>query len=233
MSYIDTLLGQHVTWTVPVPPLHGPVVGEDGVTRWVATPQPPIERSGVVWSPGPVTGSAWVIPDEREPDEGHAVCVKVSKTGHTQDGNALARSDAEAQERALSHARHGLAYPALFARGHQDGCGAYPHQLLRGDGTHPIPSFGRDGIREARGTCRECGQVRRVMLHKVRGLTARGKPRSVLSLTPVIGPHAVKGTACPGAGQVPAETRYTPGRELASWEQQGLAHTDSYRDAAS
>lgn len=39
----------------------------------------------------------------------------------------------------------------------------------------------------------------------------------LLQVQPGIGPHRHAGQDCPGAGQVPAETRYTPGRELASW----------------
>ena len=86
------------------------------------------------------------------------------------------------------------------------------------------------------GTCRECGQRVKVVKVETRGTwdvfprlpgetkasydrrrvdefghaRARGP---LLQVMPAIAPHR----DCPGAGQPPAETRYTPGRLLAEW----------------
>lgn len=38
-------------------------------------------RTGLYWSPGPTTGSAWVIPDEHHEGEGHAVCIELKPNG--------------------------------------------------------------------------------------------------------------------------------------------------------
>ncbi|GAA1404046.1 hypothetical protein GCM10009613_65820 [Pseudonocardia kongjuensis] len=54
MGYVHERLGQRITW--------------DDAGR---------SRSGTVWSAGPKNYTAWVIPDEHEDGEGHAVCVVV------------------------------------------------------------------------------------------------------------------------------------------------------------
>lgn len=93
----------------------------------------------------------------------------------------------------------------------------------------------------ARGTCPVCGKRVKVVRIETHGTWGQACPRlpgeskaaderrrvakfgkagtrgPLLQVQPGIGPHKHSGRDCPGAGQVPAETRYTPGRELASW----------------
>lgn len=81
---------------------------------------------------------------------------------------------------------------------------------------------------KASGTCPVCRkpgvrvQRLQVFASHVRGRRQEpeinpAKPRgSVLEVRPGMAPHKVGGVECKGTGQVPAETRYTPGRELAS-----------------
>jgi hypothetical protein len=67
MSARESILGARIAWSV----LYD---GREGDEHRV--------RTGVVWSAGPVTGTAWVIPDVPEPAEGYAVCVKVENDGY-------------------------------------------------------------------------------------------------------------------------------------------------------
>lgn len=90
----------------------------------------------------------------------------------------------------------------------------------------------RMGQSPARGTCPVCQksvQVRRIGLFAEldrptgRWLPPVQNPRVErgypLEIRPGMAPHKVKGAQCAGTGQVPAETRYTPGRELAGYLQ--------------
>ena len=90
------------------------------------------------------------------------------------------------------------------------------------------------------GTCRECGRRVKVVKVETRG-TWDAFPRlpgetkatydrrreakfgesgvrgPLLQVMPAIAPHRFTDQDCPGAGQPPAQTRYTPGRLLAVW----------------
>jgi len=88
---------------------------------------------------------------------------------------------------------------------------------------------------DARGTCPVCHRpglrVRRVEVYRdfegerragryLPPVTNPAKPRGTpLEIRPGMAPHEIKGVECAGSGQVPAETRYTPGRELAGYLQ--------------
>ena len=97
-------------------------------------------------------------------------------------------------------------------------------------GTYARPAVGsgydsevkvlRHGALGARGTCSKCGksgvQVKRVeTIGRTPGTKAGTGP--VLNVAPLLVEHKHKGAVCPGSGEAPAETRYTPGRDLASW----------------
>lgn len=70
----------------------------------------------------------------------------------------------------------------------------------------------------ARGTCPECSKPGvRVQRAEIRGVVHVGRKGPLLGVEPRIAPHKAEGTPCPGAGRVPAETRFTPSREIASW----------------
>lgn len=85
---------------------------------------------------------------------------------------------------------------------------------------------------DARGTCPVCERnVRVIRIGVYRDFegerrTGRmlppvenpAKPRgTALEVRPGMAPHKVAGAQCDGVGRVPTETRYTPGRELASF----------------
>ena len=66
----------------------------------------------------------------------------------------------------------------------------------------------------ARGTCPECGKYGRVVQIKARA----GDGKALIGASaPGMAPHKVGGQECPGAGAVPTETTYTPGRALTEW----------------
>lgn len=216
MSHVHALLGQEITWSVPQPPQYAP-----GSYRSI--PQPDLVRTGVVWSHGPVENTAWVLPDERAEDEGTAVCVAVSKAGkHTQRDVDLKRSTIATQAHGLACMRVGGRLPIALAD-------ALPSALPRGDGEDPVFSYVGRGVTggsfrrgevKARGTCTECSKPRSVKRVETIGRRPDARPDQqgpLLNLAPLVAPHTVKGAACSGAGWPPAETRYTPGRELASW----------------
>jgi hypothetical protein len=56
-----------------------------------------------------------------------------------------------------------------------------------------------------------------VRRHEVRGIAGAARRGPVLEVSPRLAAHKAEGATCPGSGEIPAETRYTPGRELASW----------------
>ena len=84
---------------------------------------------------------------------------------------------------------------------------------------------------DARGTCPVCHKpgvrVKRVQVFSSYHLGRRQEPEinprvqrgNALEIRPGMAPHKIKGVECAGTGQVPAETRYTPGRELAGYLQ--------------
>jgi hypothetical protein len=83
---------------------------------------------------------------------------------------------------------------------------------------------------DARGTCPVCSKNAPVKRIQVFAQMERGRwlppvenpqrPRgNPFEVRPGMAPHKVKGVQCAGTGQVPAETRYTPGRELAGYLQ--------------
>jgi hypothetical protein len=83
---------------------------------------------------------------------------------------------------------------------------------------------------KARGTCPVCGEnapVQRIQVfaqyefgRRLPPVENPKRPRgSVLEIRPGMAPHKVGGVQCDGVGKVPTETRYTPGRELASYLQ--------------
>jgi hypothetical protein len=64
-------------------------------------------RTGIVWSAGPVDGTAWVIPDQRESGEGYAVCVRIGKDGrHVQRPTDTERSNATGHLCTLANRRN-------------------------------------------------------------------------------------------------------------------------------
>jgi hypothetical protein len=210
MSSVRELLGQPITWAVPQPATY-----EAG--SWRSIPQPDLMRTGVVWSAGPATGTAWVIPDERAEGEGYAVCVVISSKGaHKQREIDIKRSTADMHERGLACLRTRLPLPATLARG-EDGLGVYGYELARGDGEDPRSSYVYDlTALDARGTCPDCGrsgvpvkrsEVRttdRPDLHDLRA-------GAVVAIRPALARHKTPGRGgkpCPGAGKVPAETGY-------------------------
>lgn len=124
MSYLHTLLGRPLTWLMDRPELWDPT------TRRMVT-QDPLERTGLVWSAGPVTGTAWVIPDHHEPDDGHAVCVQITKTGHRQRHIDQQRSTTKTHDLGLAALRHRHYLPTLLARTSDNGP-ALGYHLARG-----------------------------------------------------------------------------------------------------
>ncbi len=98
-----SILGEPIKWSVPQEPTYEYPTTRHGFSRRVSIPTPPIVRAGVVWSAGPVPGTAWVIPDEREEAEGFAVCVQIDTGGqHSQRPVDVARSTSDAQ-RSTAH----------------------------------------------------------------------------------------------------------------------------------
>ncbi len=98
---MEDLLGRRITWTL---------------TETTDRPT----RTGVVWSAGPVQGTAWVVPDEPQDGEGHAVCVRIAPSGHEQRSIDLRRSTAVAQRDALDSLRHRWPVPMGFAGSHSE-----------------------------------------------------------------------------------------------------------------
>ena len=96
-------------------------------------------------------------------------------------------------------------------------------------GTYARPAVGsaydsevkvlRHGALDARGTCSKCGKAGvRVKRVETRAVFPNGRQSvDLLNVAPLLVEHKHKGAVCPGSGEVPAETRHTPGRELASW----------------
>jgi hypothetical protein len=73
-------------------------------------------RGGIVWSDGPVQGTAWVIPDEPTEDEGHAVRVHLSSIkGHYSTVADERCSLKNAQDDALASMRFRQLVPSGFA----------------------------------------------------------------------------------------------------------------------
>lgn len=98
MSERMNILGEPIKWSVPQEPAYEWETTRQGFSRRVSIDTPPIVRAGIVWSAGPVTGTAWVIPDEREETEGFAVCVRIDTGGqHSQRPVDVARSTRDAQ----------------------------------------------------------------------------------------------------------------------------------------
>lgn len=104
-------------------------------------------------------------------------------------------------------------------------------------GRHLRPEIPQVGVYEgivfsrvdARGTCPVCSKNVKVQRLMIRANYQRGQrlePEvnpgrhhgSVLEIRPGMAPHRVRGAECAGTGQVPTETRYTPGRELGYYE---------------
>lgn len=102
---MPSLLGQRITWDV----VRGERVGRTTITHVEKT------RAGIVWSAGPLVGTAWVIPDQPEPGEGNAVCVHINGKGHTATPNDWVRSDSGAQEIVLAALRGRARLPEGFA----------------------------------------------------------------------------------------------------------------------
>lgn len=68
------------------------------------------------------------------------------------------------------------------------------------------------------GTCPECKRRTRVVRIETRVHTPgmnTSRPGALAQIAPGMAPHRHAGTDCPGAGRVPAETKYKPGRVLA------------------
>lgn len=107
---MHSLLGQRITWTLQ------PITRWDSEQRCSVT-TPGNERTGVVFSAGPVGGTAWVIPDEREPEEGYAVCVRIDPAGerHRQGSLELRRSKAEHHAYGLAALRVRQRLSSLYA----------------------------------------------------------------------------------------------------------------------
>ena len=105
MAHIS-ILGQRITWHVVS---YSHRYDFDHARATGRSPRVRVEnlgavRTGVVWSAGPVSGTAWVIPDQRVDGEGRAVCVKIEKDGrHVARPQDVERSTAKAHTLALSH----------------------------------------------------------------------------------------------------------------------------------
>lgn len=83
----------------------------DPVARMMVV-QPDDVRTGVVFSAGPVTSTAWVIPDEPREGEGHAVCVFLSAAGNRQRPVDLRRSSLQVHQATLANLAAGRSVPA-------------------------------------------------------------------------------------------------------------------------
>ncbi len=189
-----SLLGQRITWTV---------------TSTGA------ERSGVVWSDGPVTDTAWVIPDERGVDEGRAVCVHIgSDNKNAARGVDERRSTVTVHVNTLSRLKHRRFLPH----------GNHPMGYEQDRGTGPRCSVDHNwGCPRchgpAYGTCPVCLNRARVARLEARrtpdGQITFGPPgseqRLVGAVRIAVVAHRHLGAPCSGAGQVPAETTFTPG----------------------
>lgn len=94
----ESILGQPITWTT-VQYTHRydfDMARTTGRSPRVRVEVPGETRTGVVWSAGPVVGTAWVIPTERRSGEGHAVCVQIPSQGRpTQRPADVERSRAD------------------------------------------------------------------------------------------------------------------------------------------
>lgn len=196
-----SLLGQRITWTVTS-------TGE--------------QRCGVVWSAGPVAGTAWVIPDERGVDEGRAVCVHIGPDNkNAARGVDERRSTATAHSNALACLKHRQFLPH----------GNNPLGYNQDRGTSPGCSVDHnEGCSRchgpAYGTCPVCLNRARVVK-----LEAWRTPDGQVTFAPegstkvsgqhlgganriAVAAHRLRGVACSGAGQVPAETTFAPGYAL-------------------
>jgi hypothetical protein len=89
-------------------------------------------RSGVVWSTGPVRGTAWVVPDQPEQGEGRAVCVTIRANGeHVATPADQLLSTADLQAETLHRLR--LGWPLAPEISHDQGpLPLHPSRLCRG-----------------------------------------------------------------------------------------------------
>lgn len=210
MNAVHSLLGQAIEWTVEQAKVYDPE------TRRMVEP-PPDGRSGVVWSAGPVTGTAWVIPDQPREDEGHAVCVLISAKGaHRQRVLDQCRSTAERHRFGLACLQNRLFVPADLG-------GAIGYELPRDqDSSDPRGSvFYGDVTPQAAGTCPKCARPRvQVRAMAVIGHIPGTRAQPELGIELHLTAHKIPGrggTPCDGAGHPPAETRFTPSRLIAQW----------------